>query len=226
MSATGHSHDAAGDAMRSIEEHLAVVLDAAAPLESYPVPVSVALGRTLREPVTARVDIPVFDNSAMDGFAVLFDDVAHASADSPVTLTVVADLPAGTDLDPPLAPGQAARIMTGSPTPTAATAVVPFEDTRGGLADSLAQITVVRAPRATGAHIRRRGEDARRRRRAAPRRNDPRSPPGRGCGGGRRRRRGGHTSAARRGRSPPDPSSSRPARLCCADRSRSRTANC
>ena len=50
--------------------------------------------------------------------------------------------------------------MTGSPTPTAATAIVPFEDTAGGLADSLGRITVVQAPRAPGAHIRRRGEDA------------------------------------------------------------------
>jgi hypothetical protein len=96
----------------------------------------------------------------MDGFAVLFDDVAAASAEAPVTLRVVADLPAGTELDPPLVAGEAARIMTGSPIPTAASAVIPFEDTIGGLADSLGQITVVRAPRPPGLHIRRRGEDA------------------------------------------------------------------
>ena len=138
-----------------------IVLDAAAPLESYPVPVSVARGRTLREPVTARVDIPVFDNSAMDGFAVLFDDVADASADSPVTLTVVADLPAGTELDPPLARGQAARIMTGSPTPDRRDRGRPVRrHASAGSPTRSAQITVVRAPRAPGAHIRRRGEDA------------------------------------------------------------------
>ena len=134
------------DGLISIDEHLGAILDAVIPLEASTVPISAARGRTLREPVTARVDIPVFDNSAMDGFAVLFDDVVHASPDSPVTLTVVADLPAGTEVDPPLAPGETARIMTGSPTPTAATAVVPFEDTVGGLADSLGRISVVRAP--------------------------------------------------------------------------------
>ena len=123
-----HEHDA-GDGLVSVDDHLALVLGAAAPLDAYAVPLSAARGRTLREPVTAMVDIPVFDNSAMDGFAVLFDDVANASAESPVTLTVVADLPAGTELDPPIAGGEAARIMTGSPTPTAATAIVPFEDT-------------------------------------------------------------------------------------------------
>src|SRR6185436_19341032 len=98
-------------------------LDAVVLLDAYAVPLSAARGRTLREPVTAMVDIPVFDNSAMDGFAVLFDDVANASPESPVTLTVVADLPAGSELDPPIARGETARIMTGSPTPTAATAI-------------------------------------------------------------------------------------------------------
>ena len=63
----------AGDDLRSVEEHLAVILAAAEPLEAIRVPVSAARGRTLREPVRARVDIPVFDNSAMDGFAVRFD---------------------------------------------------------------------------------------------------------------------------------------------------------
>jgi molybdopterin molybdotransferase len=148
------------DGLVSVDDHLAAVLAAARPLATSVVPISAARGRTLREPVTARVDIPVFDNSAMDGFAVLIDDVATASVDNPATLTVVADLPAGTELDPPLAPGEAARIMTGSPIPTAASAVIPFEDTVGGLADSLGTISVVRAPRPPGVHIRRRGEDA------------------------------------------------------------------
>lgn len=151
---------AAGDGLISVDEHLAVILAAVTPLDPVAVPVSAARGRTLREPVTAQVDIPVFDNSAMDGFAVLFDDVEKASPESPVTLTVVADLPAGTEADPFLARGEAARIMTGSPTPTTATAVVPFEDTVGGLDDSLGRITVVRAPRPPGVHIRRRGGDA------------------------------------------------------------------
>lgn len=155
-----HAHDHSRDELRSVADQLAVILAAATPLDAYSVPISAARGRTLREAVTAKVDIPVFDNSAMDGFAVRFEDVAEASPESPVTLTVVADLPAGTDLDPPLGQGEAARIMTGSPVPTASTAVVPFEDTVGGLADSLGRIEVLRSPRKPGAHIRRRGEDA------------------------------------------------------------------
>ncbi len=143
--------------LRTVEEHLADVLAAAEPLEAERVALAGAHGRTLREPVRAAVDIPVFDNSAMDGFAVRFADVAVA----PATLRVVADLPAGTDADPSLARGETARIMTGSAVPTDADAIVPFEDTAGGLADSLGSISVLSAPRAVGAHIRRAGEDAR-----------------------------------------------------------------
>ncbi|KAA9131217.1 molybdopterin molybdotransferase MoeA [Microbacterium caowuchunii] len=146
--------------LRSVEEHLAHVLIQVTPCTPEDLPLPAAHGRTTAEPVRAAVDIPVFDNSAMDGFAVRFADVAAATPDRPVTLRVVADLPAGTDLDPGLSRGEAARIMTGSPVPTAADAVVPFEDTAGGLADSLHEIEVVQAPRAAGAHIRRRAGDA------------------------------------------------------------------
>ncbi|MFC0198266.1 gephyrin-like molybdotransferase Glp [Microbacterium arthrosphaerae] len=148
-------------ALRSVDEHLADVLAAVAPLPAEHVALSAAHGLTLRAPVRAAVDIPVFDNSAMDGFAVRFADASDAAPDAPTTLQVVADLPAGTADDPALSAGQAARIMTGSAVPTDADAIVPFEDTAGGLADSLGTIAVLRAPRGPGAHIRRAGEDAR-----------------------------------------------------------------
>ena len=147
--------------LRTVEEQRARVLDRVVPLEAVVLPLSAAHGRTLAEPLRAAVDIPVFDNSAMDGFAVRRADVATASPSSPVRLRVVADLPAGAQLDPALGPGEAARIMTGAPAPSAADAVVPFEDTVGGLENSLGEIEVVRAPARPGAHIRLRGEDAR-----------------------------------------------------------------
>lgn len=146
--------------LRSVEDQLADVLAAVRPLPTRRVATAGASGATIREPVDAAVDIPAFDNSAMDGFAVRRADVAEASADRPVTLRVVADLPAGTADDPALSPGEAARIMTGSPVPTAADAIVPFEDTAHGLAESLQHTTVRRAPR-PHAHIRRAGEDVR-----------------------------------------------------------------
>lgn len=149
------------DELLAVEDHLATILVAVRPVETVSVSVSAARGRTLRTPLCAAVDIPVFDNSAMDGFAVRFDDVADAAPEAPVRLRVVADLPAGTSLDPALSPGEAARIMTGAPVPSAATAIVPFEDTSGGLADSLEIVEVLRAPTAAGAHVRRRADDAR-----------------------------------------------------------------
>ena len=146
--------------MRTVEEQLAVVLGAVRTRPAVTRTLDEAIGLTLSEPARAQNPVPVFDNSAMDGFAVRFADVATASDEDPAVLRVVADVPAGSGEDPPLARGAAARIMTGAPVPSAADTVVPFEDTAGGLADSLGEIHVVRAPRAEGAHMRRAGEDA------------------------------------------------------------------
>ncbi len=140
--------------MIDVSEHLAAILEAVRPLVPESRDVASARGRVLRHPVSAAVDVPGFDSSAMDGFAV-------RDLDAPATLRVVADLPAGTDLDPPMDAGDAARIMTGAPVPTDATAVVPFEETARGLAGGLEPVEVVVAPRAPGAHIRRRGSDVR-----------------------------------------------------------------
>jgi molybdopterin molybdotransferase len=142
-----------------VEEHRATILAAVRPLGRLTIPLADALGSTLAEPAHAVVDLPVFDNSAMDGFAVRFADVTAASAASPVTLRVVADLPAGSDADPSFGAGEAVRIMTGAPLPADADTVVPFEDTAAGLAGSLESTRVIRAPRRQGAHIRRQGED-------------------------------------------------------------------
>jgi molybdopterin molybdotransferase len=145
--------------MITVDEHLAGILRAIRPLDRTTVPVADALGLTLTTAVRAAVDLPLFDNSAMDGFAVHFADVAAASAASPVSLRVVADLPAGSGADPAVGAGEAVRIMTGAAVPTAADTIVPFEATSGGLSDSLDTARVVEAPRGIGAHIRRRGED-------------------------------------------------------------------
>lgn len=139
--------------MIDVADHLAAVLDAVEPLASESRDVAAARGRVLRQAVRAAVDVPAFDCSAMDGFAVR--DLA------PATLRVVADLPAGTDLDPRMDAGNAARIMTGAPVPTDALAVVPFEDTAHGLAGGVESVTIVVPPRGSGAHVRRRGSDVR-----------------------------------------------------------------
>lgn len=141
--------------MIDVAEHLAAVLEAVVPLAPETRDVASARGRVLRHPVFAAVDVPGFDSSAMDGFAV------REVAGVPVTLRVIADLPAGTDADPRMDAADAARIMTGAPVPTDADAVVPFEETERGLAGGLEPVTVLVAPRGAGAHIRRRGSDVR-----------------------------------------------------------------
>jgi molybdopterin molybdotransferase len=84
--------------------------------------------RVLSVDVIAAHDLPLFDNSSMDGFAVRAVDSRSAAA-SNVTLSVVADIPAGSAPTVTLAQGQAARIMTGAQLPEGADAVIPVEDT-------------------------------------------------------------------------------------------------
>lgn len=140
--------------LETVDAHLARVLDAVHPLAPVEVPLAEAGGRVLAVDVRSRLDIPVFDNSAMDGYAVRHADVAAASAEHPVTLRVVADVPAGSPDDPPIGPGEAAHIMTGAPLPSAADAIVPVEHTDAGR--SVVSVTVSPRP---AAHVRRAGED-------------------------------------------------------------------
>ncbi len=120
-----------------------------------------APGRVLAADLLARVAVPPFDNSAMDGFAVRRADLLTATAQDPRALDVVADLPAGSAAQPHVGPGQAARIMTGAPVPPGADAVVPVEltvtGTFAGGGDTV-RVEVVAAP-AEGAHVRRAADD-------------------------------------------------------------------
>ena len=88
-----------------------------------------ALGRVLAAPVTAAVSLPPWDNSAMDGFAIRAADVAQATEDAPVRLTVVGESRAGGAPDARVMPETAVRIATGAPVPQGADAVVPVEET-------------------------------------------------------------------------------------------------
>ncbi len=116
-----------------------------------------AHGALLAQDVEARVHVPPFDNSAMDGFAVRSRDLTPGCR-----LDVVGDIPAGAMSAPPVGPGQAARIMTGAPMPQGADCVVPVEHTDQpmGAAD-LPGVVVVNTPVATGQHVRRQGENTR-----------------------------------------------------------------
>ncbi len=79
--------------MITVEQHQQAILAAVRPLDRHTVPLSDALGTTLRIAVHAAVDLPLFDNSAMDGFAVRFADVAAASAASRIISWPIMCLP-------------------------------------------------------------------------------------------------------------------------------------
>ena len=85
--------------------------------------------RVIAEDIVSPIDLPPFDNSAMDGYAIRYGDSAAADPANPVTLSVAMDILAGSAPDGSLESGQAARIMTGAPVPAGATAVIPVEDT-------------------------------------------------------------------------------------------------
>ncbi|MFT4232949.1 MAG: molybdopterin molybdenumtransferase MoeA, partial [Leucobacter sp.] len=143
------------------EQHLGWILARAPRLPSERVPLDEALGRTLAADAAAQHSLPLWDNSAMDGYAVRSSDIAGAGPGRPVALRVTGEVAAGSADDPPLAAGEAVRIMTGAPVPTAADAVVAVERTSGETGPgSWAEHRVEIGEAApAGRNIRRRGED-------------------------------------------------------------------
>ncbi len=113
----------------SVDEARERILAQVAPLPSQPSPLAQALGLVAAADVASPVNVPGFDNSGFDGYALRADDVQGAAATQPAELRVVDELPAGRAGGAVIEPGTAARIMTGAPVPSGADAVVPFEDT-------------------------------------------------------------------------------------------------
>ena len=140
--------------MRTVEEHQRVVAGLITGRPPVGLPLADTLGLVLAEDVVAPLSLPGFDNSAMDGYAVVADDVAAATPEQPVLLPVAEDIPAGRTDPLILKPGTAHRIMTGAPVPTGATAVVPVEAT-----DGATDTVSIQATAKAGQHIRRAGED-------------------------------------------------------------------
>ena len=144
--------------LTGVEEARERVLERFARTEQQLVSLAEALGRPLARELVSDIDIAPFDNSAMDGFAVHAEDTSDASDATPAMLEVVEEIPAGCVPTRAIAPGQAARIMTGAPLPEGASAVVKIEDTEpAGLGGTVA----IRVPAREGENIRRRGEDVR-----------------------------------------------------------------
>lgn len=135
------------------------VLSGLRPLAPVQVPLAQAHGYRLATDAVASFPVPAWENSAMDGYAVRFEDIADAGS-APVRLDVVADLPAGSAQDPPLGRGQAARIMTGAVLPSDADTVVQLEHTdRTDPHGELARTVTVVQEQVRRRHIRTSGED-------------------------------------------------------------------
>ncbi len=132
------------------EEALSVVLSHCPTLPTEKVYLLDALGRVLAEDVLSEEDRPSFDNSAMDGYAVHWEDIK----DAPVELLVVGEIPAGAEETFELSKGCAVKIFTGAPIPKGATAVVPVEYTEAKDGKVL-----IKQVFKEGANIRRKGEE-------------------------------------------------------------------
>jgi molybdopterin molybdotransferase len=138
--------------MVSVDAALDIVLKHTPSLGAEEVALGDCLGRVLAEDVRTDTDLPPYDRSAMDGYAVRASDVASA----PIVLEVAGQVRAGQWPDQPLPPGRAVQVMTGAPIPAGATAVQPVEKTR--VLDGGRRVEILE-PVATGAHIARQGAE-------------------------------------------------------------------
>ncbi len=113
-----------------LEEALRIVLQKVKPLSTERVFIYDSVGRYLAEDIPADTDKPLFDNSAMDGYAVIYEDIREASEKNPALLEVVGEFSAGTEENIKVERGKAVKIFTGAPIPEGADTVVPVEYTR------------------------------------------------------------------------------------------------
>ncbi len=148
----------------SVDQARERILSHFQPVTTETLPLAGCSNRVLAQDIAATNDLPPFNNSSMDGFAVRAADVVDASSDSPRSLHVVADIPAGSQPTISLAAGEAARIMTGAPVPDGADAVIPVEDTnfdnRDAGTPAPEDVQILTSAR-SGANVRPRGMDLR-----------------------------------------------------------------
>ncbi|HYU16307.1 MAG TPA: molybdopterin molybdotransferase MoeA, partial [Candidatus Acidoferrum sp.] len=137
--------------MPTFEQARKTILDRVAALGSEVVPALDGVGRVLAANLAAPRDLPAWDNSAMDGYALRAEDAARLPA-----LLLAGYIPAGASAAEPIAPGTAAKILTGAPLPVGANAVVPLEE-----AEERDGTLMIHGAVRPGAHVRRRGEDVR-----------------------------------------------------------------
>lgn len=140
--------------MKSVDQHLVDLLRLAAPLRPFDMHLLDAHDATLAQDIYATVNLPPWDNSAMDGYGVQCGDLREASESTPAELIVDGDIAAGAPHLIQVVKGHTVRIMTGAPIPPGCDAIVPVEWTDGGTE----RVSITRAP-VLGQHIRYQGSD-------------------------------------------------------------------
>ena len=114
--------------MLELEKAIKISLDLTKKLDSQTIDITNAAGRYISSNLISKVDLPGFDNSAMDGYAIISSDLKQATESNPITLNCIGLAPAGTMPDKKIKDGMCMRIFTGSPIPEGANAVIMQED--------------------------------------------------------------------------------------------------
>lgn len=140
--------------MFTVSDAVARIVAGIEPLSVERVALLDALGRVLATPIVSPLTLPAWDNSAMDGYALRASDVEGASAEKPVSLTVLETVAAGAFPSRVVEAGTCTRIMTGAPLPEGVDTVIRLEDTDGGT-----ERVSIRSDRDAGRNVRHRGED-------------------------------------------------------------------
>ncbi|SDB80346.1 molybdopterin molybdochelatase [Raineyella antarctica] len=142
------------EGLRSVEDHRDYLLSLVQELPAFGQTILDAVGLSLCEDIIADLDLPRFDNSAMDGYGVHAADLEGVSRGLPRSLPVVRSIAAGDPAGPEVEEGTVVKIMTGAPVPPGVDAVVPYEHTDRGSVTA----TFLHAP-AVGENIRPAGDD-------------------------------------------------------------------
>ena len=140
--------------MISVHDALTTILDTVSHLAGERIGLLDAVGRVLAEAIRSEREVPPFANSAMDGYAVRWEDIRDTNADQPVTLEVLEVIQAGAVPKQAVTPGTASKIMTGAVMPSGADTVVKVEDTE----EHDEHVWIKRSER-SGNNVRGRGED-------------------------------------------------------------------
>ena len=141
--------------METLESALSCLLDHAVPVTGrQSVALADALGRVAAEDIASPIDVPPFDRSPLDGYALHSEDIADASREQPAVLRVIGEACAGCGTRYRVARGEALRVMTGAPVPPECDCVIRQEDTDEGM-----ELARMYAPVGSGKNICRAGED-------------------------------------------------------------------